>query len=130
MTDIFQPVLEQAKQDTAVLAVILYGSRARGEATAASDVDLCVVLYPKARTRDEQVTIREQYLPLLTPRRSIALFEQLPLYVKHRVLKEGEILLCKDEDGLYEVAYRTAQAFEDYKPYYRRYLEEVARAGS
>jgi hypothetical protein len=46
------------------------------------------------------------------------------------VLKEGKILLCKDEDALYEVAYRTAQAFEDYKPYYRRYLEEVARAGS
>lgn len=130
MTDVIHPVLEQATEDTAVLAVILFGSRARGEATAASDVDLCVVLSPNKRTTEDLVSIRERYLPFLTPRRSICVFEQLPLYVKHRVLKEGKILLCKDEDALYEVAYRTAQAFEDYKPFYRRYLEEVARAGS
>jgi hypothetical protein len=33
----------------------------------------------------------------------------------------------KDEDALYEVAFRTAQAFEDFKHIYRDYLEQVAR---
>ena len=37
-------VLDRARRDPAVLAVILFGSHARGEASAASDVDLCLVL--------------------------------------------------------------------------------------
>jgi len=45
-------------------------------------------------------------------------------------LKEGEILFCSDLDSLYDLAYRTAQAFEDFKPIYREYLEQVADAGS
>jgi hypothetical protein len=45
-------------------------------------------------------------------------------------LKEGAVLLCKDLDALYVIAYRTAQAFEDFKPIYRDYLNQVAHAGS
>jgi predicted nucleotidyltransferase len=130
MSDIIRPVLDQAREDVSVLAVILFGSQARGDATAASDVDLCLVLSPARRTTDDLVTLRERYLPLITERRSISLFEQLPLYVRYRILKEGKVVLCKDETALYDVAYRTAQTFEDYRPYYQRYLEEVGRAGS
>jgi hypothetical protein len=57
----------------------------------------------------------------------ISVFQTLPLYVRRRVLKEGRIEYVKDEDALYEVAFRTAQAFEDFKHIYRDYLEQVAR---
>jgi hypothetical protein len=43
-------------------------------------------------------------------------------------LKEGKVLLCQDEDLLYEIAFRAAQAFEDFKHIYHGYLEEVAGA--
>ena len=45
-----------------------------------------------------------------------------------KVLKEGKVLLCQHEDLLYEIAFRTAQAFEDFKHIYYGYLEEVAGA--
>ena len=37
-------VLDRARRDPDVLAVILFGSHARGEASVTSDVDLCLVL--------------------------------------------------------------------------------------
>jgi len=40
------------------------------------------------------------------------------------------VLFVRDEDALYDLAFRTIQAFEDFRPYYRTYLAEVARAGS
>jgi hypothetical protein len=45
------------------------------------------------------------------------------------VLKEGKILLCQDDDLLYEIAFRTAQAFEDFRHLYYGYLEELAHVG-
>lgn len=43
------------------------------------------------------------------------------------MLKEGRIEFVRDEDALYEVAYRTAQAYEDFKNIYHDYLDQVAR---
>ena len=123
-------VLNKAKTDEAILAVILFGSLARGEQTSTSDVDLCLVLHPSHAIKSEQLSVREDYLPFLSRRLDIRVFQQLPLYIRKRVLKEGRVVFCRDEDALYEVGYRTARAFEEFKPYYRRYLEEVARAGS
>ena len=58
------------------------------------------------------------------------IFQQLPLYVRRRVLKEGQMLFVRNETLLYELVFRTAQAFEDFKRIYVSYLEEVAIAGS
>jgi hypothetical protein len=59
----------------------------------------------------------------------VRIFQQLPLYIRVRVLKEGRILFVRDENQLYELAFRTAQAFEDFKHIYYGYLNEVAVAG-
>ena len=59
----------------------------------------------------------------------IHVFQQLPLYIRTRVLREGQVLFERDPDALYELAFRTAQAFEDFKPIYYAYLAEMARGG-
>ena len=125
-----EPVLEKARRDQAVLAVVLFGSQARGEAEAVSDLDVCLVLDLSRAMKEDQLSAREAYLSFVTKRLDIHVFQQLPLYIRTRVLREGQVLFCRDETRLYDLAYRTAQAFEDFKPYYRRYLEQVARAGS
>ncbi len=120
--------LSQAQEDEDILAAILFGSVARGEQTPTSDVDVCLVLQPG------------DYPPLTLSRKKLAylkegdldihIFQQLPLYIRTRVLKEGRVLFERDVDALYELAFRTAQAFEDFKPIYSAYLAEVARGGS
>jgi uncharacterized protein len=121
-------LVAQASQETDVLAVILFGSVARGEQTAHSDVDICLVLTPE-RVRDKSVLSRKRLEYLAQFDLDVQIFQALPLYIRHRVLKEGQVLFVRDEDLLYEVAFRTAQAFEDFKPIYYRYLEQVAHVG-
>lgn len=104
-----------------MLAVVLFGSAARGEATSASDVDVCLVLDPDVADQPERR--RLEYLAGVDL--DVQVFQALPLYVRHRVLREGQVLFSKDDDRLYELAIRTAKAFEDFKPIYRRYLQAV-----
>jgi uncharacterized protein len=118
-------VLDRARRDPAVLAVILFGSHASGEASAASDVDLCLVLASDSISSVEMSRVRLAYLA--DGAGDIAIFQQLPLHVKSRVLKEGRVLFARDEDALYGVAIRAARAFEGFRHRYRAYLDEVAR---
>jgi predicted nucleotidyltransferase len=94
-------LIARAREDFAVLAVVLFGSAARGEAMSASDVDVCLVLDPDAAGEPERDARRGA-----APGRP-------------------RVLLSKDDDRLYELAIRTAKGFEDFKPIYRRYLEAV-----
>ena len=119
-------LLRQAVDDADVLAVILYGSAARGEASATSDVDICLVLVPERHSAAHMSAKRLAYLAEVDL--DVQVFQQLPLYIRQRVLKEGRVLLVRDEDRLYDTAFRTVQAFEDVRPRYQAYLNEVARA--
>ena len=115
-------LVARAAQDADVLAVILFGSVARGEQTARSDIDVCLVLTPE-RIRDKSVASRTRLEYLSHLDLDVQIFQALPLYIRYRVLREGQVLFVRDEDLLYEVAFRTAQAFEDFKPIYFCYLE-------
>jgi uncharacterized protein len=120
-------LLSKAQEDNEILAVLLFGSTARGEQTAASDVDVCLVLQPKKY--DPLVLSRKKLAYLQGDDLDVHVFQPLPLYIRHRVLKEGKVLFARDLDALYALAFRTAQEFEDFKPVYRTYLAEVARGG-
>ena len=121
-----ESLLQTVHDDSDVLAVILFGSTVRGEQTPTSDVDVCLVLYPQPY---EPLTLsRKKLVYLKESDLDIHIFQQLPLYLRRNVLKEGEVVFTRDTDLLYAVAFRTAQAFEDFKPIYYGYLAEVGRA--
>ncbi len=125
MDKVFRKVVEKAERDGEVLAVIAFGSRVRGENRPASDYDICLVL--QAHDSDELFLSQKKLDYLGEFDLDIQIYQQLPLYIRRRVLKEGQILFCRDEERLYELAFRTAQEFEDFKHIYYGYLEEVAR---
>lgn len=124
-TEALHRLLEKARIDPEILAVIVFGSAARGEETDKSDLDLCLVLTPSRYDPAALVEKRLDYLQ--TGDLDISIFQALPLYIRHRVLKEGRVEHVRDEDALYEVAYRTARAYEDFKHVYHDYLNQVAR---
>lgn len=119
-----QRVLARAEGDPDVLAVILFGSHARGDASPRSDVDVCLVLFPGAFG---PAANRKRLDYLSGADLDLVIFQQLPLQVRSRVLKEGRVLFVRDEERLYEVAAWTARAFEGFRHHYRRYLDAVAR---
>jgi predicted nucleotidyltransferase len=118
-------LVAQARSDPDVLAVILFGSRARGSASATSDHDVCLVLTPQPRSDLESGHKRLGYLAHADL--DLVLFHQLPLHIRSRVLKDGRVLFVRDEDALYDVAVRTARAFEGFRHIYRGYLDAVSR---
>jgi len=125
-----EAVVNTAAKDSRLLAVVLFGSQARGEALSGSDVDLCLILDPQRVDADTATAVRLEYLEGTPAPFDVQVYQSLPLYVRRRVLAEGKVLFCRDEDALYAVAYRTIRAFEDFRPRYQSYLDEVARARS
>lgn len=117
-------LVERAQGDKAILAVFLFGSTARGDRRPDSDYDVCLVVRDSSRGPLELSGTRLEYLEL--PGLDVHVFQQLPIYVRQRVLKEGQLLFVRDEDALYDLAFRTVQAFEDFRHRYLEYLEEVA----
>ncbi len=111
-------------RDPSILAVILFGSRARGDFRKDSDTDLCLVLMPRSYTSRELSSYKLRYRSKIDA--ALHIFQQMPIYIQQRVLKDGKVLWCRDEDALYEIAFRVIREFADYEHIYREYLEEVA----
>ena len=118
-------VLEKASGDEDVLAVLLFGSYARDEEF--SDIDVCLVLKPGEADPLLLSKKRLEYLAAF-PDLDIQVFQQLPLYIRVRVLREGKSLFCRDEDLLYDLSFSTVREFEYFKPRYLSYLEGVLHA--
>ncbi|GJL64835.1 MAG: hypothetical protein NPIRA04_34890 [Nitrospirales bacterium] len=116
----------KVKTDERVLAILLYGSQARGDAHARSDTDVCLVLDPDYDVPDEQINVRLNYLSSFDL--DLHVFQALPLPVRSRVLKDGEVLFCRNSDQLYDIALRTIREYRDFRPRYQLYLNQVANA--
>jgi predicted nucleotidyltransferase len=118
-------ISEKAKDDKDVLAVMLFGSYARNEEY--SDIDVCIVLKP---AKLESLFLSKKRLEYLAafPNLDIQIFQQLPLYVKMRVLRDGKTIFCRNEDLLYDLSFSTVRQFEYFKPRYLSYLEGVLHA--
>jgi len=119
--------LLKVQDDPEILAVFLFGSAARGEQGPGSDLDICLVFAPGISDRLYMAQKRLDYMSEVPEGLDIQVFQLLPLYIRHRILKEGKVLFCRDEDALYDIAFATIKAFEDFRHIYREYLDEVAR---
>lgn len=76
-------LLERAGADPDVIAVLLFGSGARGESTGTSDLDVCLVLRPGV----DPTATRLDYLSRFDL--GVHAFQALPLYMRSRVLRRG-----------------------------------------
>ncbi len=115
-------ILDKFEKDKEVIAVLVFGSYARGEEHR--DIDICVVL-DKKYLNLEMSKKRIKYSSLLSDKYDLNIFQQLPLYIRKRVLKDGKIILCKDEPLLYEIAFFTIKEFNLYEKGYKMYLEAI-----
>ncbi|MDD5477346.1 MAG: nucleotidyltransferase domain-containing protein [Candidatus Omnitrophica bacterium] len=116
-------ILKIARQDDEILAVFLFGSLARREGHKTSDIDICLILKPGRYSSLGLSEKRFEYLKVFDL--DVQIFQQLPLYIKMRVIKDGKKLFCANEDELYQSVFNTITEFEDYRDIYRDYLMEV-----
>ncbi len=117
-------LLETVKQDNEILAVFLFGSTVRNDNHRESDVDICLLMKSGQYTPLELSQKKFEYVKLFDM--DIQIFQQLPLYIRTRVIREGKRLFCTDEDELYRIVFRTIREFGDFEHIYRNYLKAVA----
>ena len=104
---------ELRKLENEVLGILLYGSYAKGEETPRSDIDICVVA--GFHDKDKLKALFRKILPIIgmSEKYDIKIFEYMPLYMKIRVIKEGEPLFVRDLPALYEYFYFYLKLWED-----------------
>lgn len=92
---------EVEKIEDEVLGVYLFGSHATGTPTPRSDIDICIVAGP-GKDLGEVLRYVWRSTELGQPPYDVRIFEELPLYLKGRVLEEGELIASRDEPALAE----------------------------
>ncbi|MBI2043534.1 nucleotidyltransferase domain-containing protein [Candidatus Pacearchaeota archaeon] len=117
-------IIEKINNDKKIIAVLLFGSYARGENYR--DIDICIVL-DKKYSGKEMFKEAVKYSSLLPDKFDVKIFQQLPVYIRKRILEEGKILICKNEELLYEIAFSTIKEFDDFKEIYRSYIKNALK---
>lgn len=104
---------------SAVTAAWVFGSVARGDATDASDLDVAVLLRTAATRSDENElhTIAGQLERFAPSGRVdvVILGAQGPVF-RHRVLREGRLVLDRDAAARHDFEARTYVEYLDWKP--------------
>jgi uncharacterized protein len=99
--------------------IFLFGSVSFGTDTPISDIDLCISL-PTLR-RKERGKARLKLLSKFEERYDIQVFEDLPLYIQKKVFK-GDLIYCKNEEAVINIAIQKIYEFEEFEPYYNFYV--------
>ena len=102
--------LEEIKDEA--FAILIYGSYSTGDANVRSDIDACIVL----KNNDEE--IKNLYRKILrisgkNEKYDIRIFEQMPLFMKIQVIKDGKIIYAKDKARLEEYFYFFRKLWQD-----------------
>ncbi|HID60828.1 MAG TPA: nucleotidyltransferase domain-containing protein [Hadesarchaea archaeon] len=109
--------------------IALYGSSLK-ERSKLSDIDLAVYF---DGTREERFYFRAIASGELSDKFDVQIFQDLPLYMRGEVVKNGKLLHYKDYDFLFDVCLETIRAYEGFEKYLKLYyssLEEEVSAGS
>ena len=118
-------IVEKAREDEDVLAVMLFGSYVRKK-TKPRDIDVCIVLKPKKFSNLFISNKKLEYLELCPDNYDIQIFQQLPVFIKVRVLKEGKFLLNKDYKSMTKIALNTFREFDLFKRHYYFCIKGIA----
>ncbi len=107
----------------AVLAAWLFGSAARGEAGAESDLDLAVLLAedPPSTLDGLKLDLADE-LSLAAGRRvDLVVANRVPVDLVHRVMRDGVLLLDRDPGARIHFEVRARNEYFDLEPYLLEY---------
>jgi uncharacterized protein len=108
-------IIEELAARNEVIAVILFGSLARGQAREISDIDICVITKKKVPE-----AVKMDLLSYGSKKIDVNLFYDLPITIRFRVIHEGKILTCRDTPALQAIMVDTVREYLDIAPFIRR----------
>jgi len=112
-----------------ILLAYLFGSFGRGDASSLSDIDIGLLLLdtiPSADRFERRLTIGLDLQRIL--RRNdvdIVILNDAPLALAYRVLRDGQLLCCRNEDVRIQYAAATVGRYLDFKPFIERHHQAI-----
>jgi len=114
-------IIEIIKSDPNVIAIYLFGSHAKGEATPLSDIDIAVILEnPTPESEADIGSLSSQEI-------DVVLFHRLPLHIRYEVFKYGREIFVRDEEKLLEIKLKVIREYLDTVRMYKMISSEVLR---
>jgi hypothetical protein len=119
----------EARRDALVCAY-LFGSVARGDAGPLSDVDLAL-LFESGVDSDRRINLAaalaSSVQELAGPGVDITILNDAPPALAHRVLREGRLLLTRDERGRVAFETKVIREYLDFQPVLASYDRELLK---
>ena len=112
-------IIEIIKSHPNVIAIYLFGSHAKGEATPLSDIDIAVIM--ENPTPESEADIGS----LSSPEIDVVLFHRLPLHIRYEVFKYGKEIFVRDEERLLEIKLKVMREYLDTVRMYKMISSEV-----
>lgn len=107
----------------------LFGSQARGKASALSDVDVAVLLDDQLSSQhffEIRLRIMGDLMDILGINEvDVAILNQATVALRYRVLRDGLLLYCHNRDRLIAFRLQTVNEYLDFKPILERHEQAV-----
>ncbi len=129
---VLERIREVLERSPGVRIAYLFGSTARGQDRETSDVDIAVVLdasSPLATSPHEEDRLQEELERAAGRDVDLTMLDRAPPLLVAEVLREGRVLLCRDEDERAELELRLRAIVldtEHLRAVQRGYLRERA----
>lgn len=118
-------IVRGLKEYPEVMAVILFGSRARKRTTPMSDVDIAVIVGEGCR---DIKGIESEISGFSSNVFDVVNFHRLPLYIQFEVLKHGKPLFVKDKGYFLKVKREVLRGYLEMSSFYERMSRGVLAA--
>ena len=110
------PLTRELCQMEEVVALVLFGSAARGQMRSTSDIDLCIVTQKNLPASDRWELLSYGSLGI-----DVSLFWDLPITIRFRIIREGKVLFCRNALALHRIKADTVREYLDVAPLIRRH---------
>jgi hypothetical protein len=97
MEEEIDKIVKDLKRYPEVMAIILFGSHARGKAKPISDIDIAVITKDSNKSLETEKSLEAEISSFSSNILDVVPFFRLPLYIQFEVFKYGKTLFVRDE---------------------------------
>ena len=118
-------LVDSFKNEEGIICIYLFGSYAKGKVTPLSDVDIAILF-------DERIPMNEYFTRemdllgkaikiLRTDEISFVLLNKIPLFLKYKIIKEGKLIYCNNDNKRILFQSQVTDHFLDFQPFHEEY---------